>query len=72
MMVLIVFWSIGIETTLENFGWFLLIAMVSNFTFNAQGYFVGLAVNDEGGAAKEVNMLISLLFLIVSGGLVNL
>ena len=52
MMMLIIFWAIDIETSAENFGWTLLFATISNYTFNAQGYFVGLAVNDENDGAK--------------------
>lgn len=48
MMILIIFWALSIDTSAENFGWTLLFAWVSNMTFNAQGYFIGLAVNDEG------------------------
>lgn len=72
MMVLIIFWALDIDTSAENFGWLLLFALVSNFTFNAQGYFIGLAVNDESDGAKHVNLLFSLLFLVVDGGLVNI
>lgn len=72
IMMLIIFWAIDIDTSWENFGWTLSFAIVSNFCFNAQGYFVGLAVNDQGDQAKQVNLLISLLFLIVDGGLVNI
>lgn len=71
-MILILFWGVGISTTVENLAWLFLFGILANFTYNAQGFFIGLAVNDESDGAKLVNISLSLAFMMVNGVLINI
>lgn len=71
IMVVTIFWGIGINTSFENFRWMMAYGVISNYVFCSQGYFVGIAVDSEDGC-KVVNMFIVLLFSTCNGVLANL
>jgi ABC-type multidrug transport system permease subunit len=68
--VLVVFWGIDIDTSIENFFLFVLFAMLLNMVNVAQGYFCGILTDNEQ-AAQQINTFAILLFMLTSGGLGN-
>jgi hypothetical protein len=71
IMILLLFWFIGCDTSQENFWWMMAYGILSNFAFCGQGYFMGIIVMDED-AVKVCNLLVILLWMISNGVLANL
>ena len=47
IMIVVMFWGVGIDTSLTNFSWMMIYGIISNYAFCSQGYFVGIAFDDE-------------------------
>jgi len=47
IFILIIFWTLDIETTAENFGWYVAYGLAANFYFAGQGYLLGILIPDE-------------------------
>jgi len=71
IMILILFWLIDIDTSLNNFLWFMAFGLLSNFVFCGQGFFLGIMVLDES-SVKIINVLFVMVFLASNGVLCNL
>lgn len=69
--IFVLFWGIGIDTSALNFGWMMGFGVLSNVVFCGQGYFLGIAVDDED-RVKLVNMFVILIFSTCNGILANL
>jgi hypothetical protein len=67
-MTVLVFFGIGIQITFENFLTFFLISLQMTLVGCAVGYMGGLMFDDDN-AARGVCMFITLIFMLVSGGL---
>lgn len=66
--VLVVFWGLSIDESFENFGWFVLYALLLNLVNCGQGYLCGVLSDDEQ-VAQQLNTFAILLFMLTSGGL---
>jgi hypothetical protein len=71
VMIIIIFWNIGIDTSIENFGYMVLFSILANFVFNGQGYFLGIVTNDDT-TSKDMNVLLTMIFMTGNGVLCNL
>mmetsp|Transcript_416 Transcript_416/g.834 ORF Transcript_416/g.834 Transcript_416/m.834 type:complete len:133 (+) Transcript_416:1676-2074(+) len=71
IMVLLVFWGLGIDTSQKNFWEIILFSFLGNFVFCAQGYTIGTLVDDED-ACKIVNLLIVMVLLGTGGAIANI
>lgn len=71
MMVPMMFWAVGIDTSFENFIWIFIIAALSGFVYCAQGFFWGLLIKDED-QVQQANIFTVMIFLCTNGSLVNL
>lgn len=71
MMVPMMFWAVGIDTSFENFVWVFAIATLSGFVYCAQGFFWGLLIKDED-QVQQANIFTVMIFLCTNGSLVNL
>jgi hypothetical protein len=71
IMILILFWNIGIITSRENFLWLLAYGLMGNFIYCGQGYFIGIMVTDAG-AAKLCNLLVIMIMFCTNGVLCNM
>lgn len=47
IMIMVTFWAIGIDTSLDNFLYMMYYGFLSNFVFCGQGYFSSFLVPDE-------------------------
>ena len=65
------FWLIGIDTSLDNFGILLTYGLLGNFVFCGQGFFWGLAVPSEDNV-KILNLITVMVFMGTNGTLTNL
>jgi ABC-type polysaccharide/polyol phosphate export permease len=70
ILILLLFWGLGIEESIDNFFWFTAFSIASNFVFVGQGYFVGIMVNNED-AVKLVNFLFIMFWMTSNGILAN-
>jgi len=71
ILLLILFWLIGIDTSLENMFYLFSFGILGNFTFCGQGYFMGIVVpNDD--AVKAFNGLTTMFWTMSNGVLSNL
>mmetsp|Transcript_17415 Transcript_17415/g.26834 ORF Transcript_17415/g.26834 Transcript_17415/m.26834 type:complete len:129 (-) Transcript_17415:193-579(-) len=71
IMVMFLFWGIGIETTPQTWGMIFLIAVAGNFVFAGQGFVVGLVVDNED-SCKIVNQLLAMVIFSTAGGVANI
>ena len=71
VMILMLFWILKIDTSLENLAWFFAYGILSNFIFCGQGFFLGIMVLDES-SVKIVNVLFVMVFISANGVLCNL
>lgn len=70
IMILVLFWNIGIDTSTENFLWLCAFGLMGNFIYCGQGYFVGIMVN-ESSSAKLTNLMIIMVMFCTNGVLCN-
>jgi len=71
LTVLTLYWGLGFETHPDVFFLFLLFTTVASFVCCGQGFVVGVVVDDED-SGKVVNVLISTIFYMTSGGFFNI
>jgi len=71
IMVLIVFWALGIDTSQKNFWELLLFSFIGNMVCCGQGYAIGTLVDDED-ASKICNFLIIMILLGTGGSIANI
>jgi hypothetical protein len=71
VMILFIFWGIGIEASLNNFMNIMAFGIASNFVYTGQGYFMGIWINNEINV-KTMNMMFVMIFLTTNGVVCNL
>jgi ABC-type multidrug transport system permease subunit len=71
IMILILFWNIGIITDSNNFWWLMAFGLIGNFIYCGQGYFIGIMVNNED-SAKLANLLVIMVMFCTNGVLCNM
>lgn len=71
IMILCLFWLIGIDTSSQNFWILNAYGLIGNFVFCGQGFFWGLAVPDENNV-KLFNLITIMFFVGTNGALTNL
>lgn len=71
IMILLLFWLVDIDTSLENFLWFCAYGNLSNMVFCGQGYFLGITFPDET-SVKIINFLFIMVWMATNGILCNL
>jgi len=71
IMILFIFWGIGIEASNENFVLLMGFGILSNMVFCGQGYFMGIWINDEV-SVKTMNMFFVMFWLTTNGVVCNL
>ena len=70
-MFMALFWSVKIDLTFPNLAWLLSFGIVGDQVWTTLGFFIGLAIPDEGGAAKIMLVFVCKVFQAVNGGIVN-
>jgi hypothetical protein len=45
IMIMMLFWNIGIDTSRDNFLWLLAFGLMGNFIYCGQGYFIGIMLS---------------------------
>ena len=70
-MIILLFWTLDIKTTAENFLWMIAYGVISNTTFCAQGYLLGILFENEE-VVKLVNGLVVMIFVSSNGVMVNI
>ena len=71
IMILILFWNLGIDTTQDNFLWLCAFGLMGNFIYCGQGYFIGIVVSDPG-SAKLANLMVIMVMFCTNGVLCNM
>lgn len=71
IMILIIFWNVGIDTSNQNLEWLFAFGLLGNFIYCAQGYFIGIVVNDPA-AAKLTNLMVIMVMFTTNGVLCNM
>ena len=71
IMLTLLFWMIGIDTSFDNLLWMVCYGVLSNYAFCGQGYFMGILVLNED-AVKVVNFLVIMFWMTSNGVLANL
>lgn len=71
IMILFIFWGIGIEASMENFIVLMAFGLTSNMVFCGQGYFMGIWIADEV-SVKTMNMFFVMFWLTTNGVVCNL
>lgn len=70
IMIMTLFWTLGIDTSFQNYYQLILVSFLGNFVFCAQGYTIGSLINDEN-QCKLVNILIAMVMFGTNGALAN-
>jgi hypothetical protein len=71
IMILILFWNIGIDTSQDNFLWLAAFGLMGNFIYCGQGYFIGIVVSDPA-SAKLANLMVIMVMFCTNGVLCNM
>lgn len=71
LIVLFIFWGIGIVPSLDNFLHMIAFGILSNMVFCGQGYFMGIWINDEN-SCKTMNSFFVMFWLSTNGVIANL
>ena len=71
IIIVTLFWLVGLETSMQNLGWFFLFGSISNFVFCGQGYFLGIVFLDES-SSRLMNFMFIMVFVCSNGVLCNL
>ena len=71
IMILFIFWGIGIEASTDNFLLLMSFGILSNMVFCGQGYFMGIWIADEI-SVKTMNMFFVMFWLTTNGVVCNL
>jgi len=71
VMILLLFWLIGIDISFGNLLLMSAYGIISNFVFCGQGYFLGFWIPNENDV-KTINWLFIMVWFSTNGVLVNL
>ena len=70
IMVMIFFWSVGIVTSLDNFCWIMVYAVLGTLVFSGQGFFLGLVCEESN--VRLMNLVLLMFWTTTNGILANL
>ena len=71
IMIFILFWNLGIDTSQDNLLWLLAFGLMGNFIYCGQGYFIGIVVSDPA-SAKLANLMVIMVMFCTNGVLCNM